>query len=200
MATIEFLYDFGSPNAYLVHKVLPALADANGASVAYRPILLGGVFKATNNQTPFGAFADVTGKIAYIQTEFARFVERHQVPFKWNTHFPVNTLALMRAAMFAQGKEWEAQFIEATFDAMWVNSQDMSKPEVIAQTLQDAGLPSDDIASAIQLPDIKGRLAEATEAAVTRGVFGAPTMFLGDEMFYGKDALPDLEWRLGQSG
>ena len=196
MTQIDFYYDFGSPNAYVVHKTLPGIAAKFDVEVTHCPALLGGVFKATNNQAPLRAFADVPGKVDYIRTEFARFIERHSLPFKWNPHFPVNTLALMRAAIFAQGKDWQATFIDAGFDAMWLDGHDMSQPDVFGQVMNNAGLPSEDILSATQLPDIKGRLAEATEAAITRGIFGAPTMFLNDEMFFGKDALSDLEWRL----
>ncbi len=193
---IEFLYDFGSPNAYLVHKVLPALATRCGAEVKHVPILLGGVFKATNNQSPMQAFGGVTGKLAYQQRELARFFERHGLDFTFNPHFPVMTIGVMRGAVYAQGKAWEQAYTDAVFDAMWVAGEKMDDPAVIARVLADADLPAQEIMAATQTPEVKQGLIETTAAAVARGVFGAPTIFAGDEMFFGKDALGDLEWHL----
>lgn len=198
MTDIEFLYDFGSPNAYLVHKVLPGIAQNHEALITYSPILLGGIFKATNNQAPLAAFANVTGKVDYIRREFARFIERHTVQFKWNDNFPVNTLTVMRGALFAQGKPWEQQYIDTCFDAMWMQGANMADPDVVVSTLDAAGLPGADILSATQIPDVKGRLAAVTDEAIARNVFGAPTLFVKDEMFFGKDALDDMVWRLDQ--
>ncbi len=200
MTEVTFYHDFGSPNAYLVHKALPGLLAPLDAELRYMPMLLGGVFKETGNQPPLVAFAQVKGKTDYIRTEFARFVERYAVPFHWNPHFPVNTLALMRGAIFAQGKPWEAEYIDVCYDAVWSDGQDMSDSAVISRVLGDAGLPADEILAATQLPDVKGRLASLTDEAVERGIFGAPTCFLGNEMFFGKDALDDLIWRLQQQG
>lgn len=197
MAEIEFYYDFGSPNAYLAHKLLPGISERAGAKLVYRPILIGGIFKATNNQPPLAAFRDVKGKNAYLRVELARFVERHGIDFVWNPHFPVNTLAVMRGAIYAEGKAWEQRYIDTVFDAMWRYGKKMDDPEVIATVLQAADLPVEDIMAATQTAEIKGRLAEATETAVARGAFGSPTMFVGAEMFFGKDSLADLEWRLG---
>jgi 2-hydroxychromene-2-carboxylate isomerase len=198
MQQIEFMYDFGSPNAYLVHKCLPEIASKTGAEIVFRPILIGGVFKATNNQPPMMAFANVPGKNEYMRVEMARFIERHQVPFQFNPNFPVNTLNVMRAAVFAQGKAWEVDYIDAVFDAMWVNGQNMSDLDVVSQVLGAANLPADDIINAMQDPEIKSSLMDVTSAAVARKTYGSPTMFIGDEMFFGKDSLSDLEWRLSQ--
>ena len=198
MQQIEFMYDFGSPNAYLVHKILPALAKRCDAEVVYRPILIGGVFKATNNQPPLIAFAGIPGKVDYIRVEMARFLERHKLPFKFNAHFPVNTLNVMRAAVYATGKDWENRYIDVVFDAIWVDGKDMSNLDVVAEVLSEAGLPKDDIMNAVQDADIKSSLVDATAAAVARKTYGAPTMFVGKEMFFGKDSLGDLEWRLSQ--
>lgn len=198
MQQIEFMYDFGSPNAYLVHKILPALAKRCDAEVVYRPILIGGVFKATNNQPPLIAFAGIPGKVDYIRVEMARFLERHKLPFKFNAHFPVNTLNVMRAAVYATGKDWENKYIDVVFDAMWVDGKDMSNLDVVAEVLSEAGLPTDDIMNAVQDADIKSSLADVTAAAVARKTYGSPTMFVGKEMFFGKDSLGDLEWRLSQ--
>ncbi len=199
MQDIEFYYDFGSPNAYFVHKVLPAIAHEHGRKVIYRPVLLGGIFKATNNQPPMMAFKDVDHKLDYMRVEIARFIKRHKLPFTFNPHFPVMTIATMRGAVFAQGKPWEKSYIEAVFDAIWVDGKKMDDPEVIGPVLAAAGLPVDEIFAATQTPEVKGELADLTAAAVARKVFGAPTMFVGDEMFFGKDSLDDLNWYLGAS-
>lgn len=199
MQVIEFYYDFGSPNAYLVHQVLPEIAKQSGAALIYRPMLLGGVFKATNNQSPVQAFADVKHKLAYQRLEIARFTARHGITFAFNPHFPVNTIAMMRGAVFAQGKPWEQDYTAAMFTAMWRDGQKMDDPETISAELTAAGLPSGEILVAVQSPAVKTDLIEATAAAVERGVFGAPTMFVGTEMFFGKDALPDLQYQLSMT-
>lgn len=196
MKTIEFLYDFGSPNAYLVHKVLPAMAARFGADVTYKPILLGGVFKATNNQSPMQAFADVKGKLRYQMIETQRFVDRHAIPYVFNPHFPVMTIAIMRGAVYAQGKPWAGRYIDAVFDAMWADGKKMDAPDVIKAVLDTAGLPAQEIMAATQSPNVKQGLVDATAAAVARGVFGSPTMFLGDAMYFGKDSLDDLQYAL----
>ncbi|WP_390914714.1 DsbA family protein [Pseudosulfitobacter sp. SM2401] len=198
MRDVEFYYDFSSPNAYLVHKVLPTITARYDAQVISKPILLGGVFKSTNNQAPMLAFKDIPGKVDYMRVEMARFLERHQTPFLFNPHFPVNSLNLMRAAVFAQGKPWESKYIDAIFDAMWVQGKALADIAVITDVLDAADLPTRDIMNASQDADIKSNLADVTAAAVARGIYGSPAMFIGDEMFYGKDSLSDLEWRLGQ--
>lgn len=182
----------------MVHKCLPDIARRCDAEVVYRPILIGGVFKATNNQPPLMAFANIPGKVDYIRVEMARFLERHKVAFKFNPHFPVNTLNVMRAAVFSTGKNWEKKYIDAVFEAMWVDGKDMSNLEIIAEVLLGAGLPKDDIMNAMQDVDVKSSLADVTAAAVARKIYGSPTMFVGKEMFFGKDSLDDLEWRLSQ--
>lgn len=197
MALIEFYYDFGSPNVYFVDKVLPGIADRHGAKIAYRPMLLGGVFKATNNQPPIMAFSGVTHKLDYMHVEIRRFIRRHDLTFTFNPHFPVMTIAAMRGAIFAQGQPWEARYISTVMDAMWVYGKKMDDLDVMAQVLTDADLPTAEILGAIQTPDVKAKLATLTSDAVDRKVFGAPTLFVGDEMFFGKDALDDLDWYLG---
>lgn len=198
MPDVEFYYDFSSPNAYLVHKILPTITERYGAQVIYRPILLGGVFKSTNNQAPMLAFKNIPGKVDYMRTEMARFLERHKTPFLFNPHFPVNSLNLMRAAVFAQGKPWENKYIETLFDAMWVHGKALADVSIIIEVLDVAGLPTNDIMNAAKDAEIKASLADVTAAAVARGIYGSPAMFIGEEMFYGKDSLNDLEWRLGQ--
>ncbi len=197
--TLEFLYDFGSPNAYLVHKVLPNLAARCDVPVHYVPVLLGGIFKATNNQSPMQAFGSVKGKLSYQSRELTRFVARHAIPFKMNPNFPVMTIGVMRGATYAQGKEWEKTYIDTVFDAMWLHEKKMDDPEVISAVLTAAGLPTAEIMAATQSPEVKQGLIDNTAAAVERGTFGSPTVFAGEEMFFGKDSLPDLEWHLTQA-
>lgn len=194
---IEFLYDFGSPNAYLMHKTLPDLAARYDATVSYQPILLGGVFKATNNQSPMQAFGGVQGKLQYQMRETQRFIKRHDLTFHMNPHFPVMTIGVMRGAVFSQGKEWGNKYISAVFEAMWVHGQKMDDPAVIGDVLTENGLPTSEIMQATQDQSVKQGLIDATSAAVARGVFGSPTMFVGDEMFFGKETLPEIEEALG---
>lgn len=193
MTEIEFLYDFGSPNAFLAHKVLPAIATRHGATVRPVPILLGGVFKATNNQSPMQAFAEVRGKLDYQRLEMQRFVRRFELTFQMNPHFPVMTIGVMRGAVYAQGKPWETHYVDTVFDALWVQGEKMDDPAVIGRVLSDAGLPAEEIMQATQDGAVKQGLIDSTSAAVARGVFGAPSMFVGNEMFYGKDSLDELE-------
>jgi 2-hydroxychromene-2-carboxylate isomerase len=196
---IEFYYDFGSPNAYLVHKTLPKIAKAHGVPIVFRPILLGGVFKATNNKSPMEAFANVAGKLAYEARETQRFIENRKITFQPNPHFPVNTIALMRGAIFAIGKPWEQSYRDTMFTAMWVDQEKMDDPATVMQVMEKAGLPSTEILSASQDPSIKTALIEATSQAVARGVFGAPTLIANEDMFFGKHSLMDLETMLASS-
>jgi 2-hydroxychromene-2-carboxylate isomerase len=191
MQVIEFYYDFGSPNAYIVDQLLPDIAIGHSATIRYHPVLLGGLFKATGNQSP--ALAGVKGKMAYLRREIDRFVARHEVPFTFNPHFPIHSVALMRGAIFAQAKPWQATYRAAMFRHCWVEGTDMSDPKVILDVLHAEGLPAEDIVTAVKRPDIKAALFAITDSAVGRGVFGLPTMFVGPEMYFGKDSLIDLE-------
>ena len=196
MKTIEYYYDFASPNAYLVHKLLPGIAAAHGAGLVYRPALLGGIFKATNNTPPMVAFAGVSNKVDYMRIEIARFQERYGLELRWNTHFPVNTVMAMRAAVHAIGQDWESAFIDAMFEATWTHGLNIGDAALVHGVLAEHGLPADDIAAAVQDQAIKDKLRDLTDAAVARKVFGMPTMFVGTEMFFGKDSLNWLEWEL----
>lgn len=200
MGEIEFLYDFGSPNAYLVHRVLPGIAERHGVRVRHVPMLLGGVFKAAGNRSPLEVHARVKGKLAYEMREIERFVRRHRLRYHMNPHFPLNTLSAMRGAVHAQGTEWEGDYLDAVFNAIWVHGQKVDNAEVFADVLREAGLPASEIIEATRSAQVKARLRANTEAAVARGVFGAPTMFLGDEMFFGKHSLPELEYHLAEGG
>jgi len=196
MQDIEFMYDFGSPNAYLAHRVLPALAERHDARLRYVPVLLGGIFKATGNQSPMVSYRDIRGKLAYQAREMERFIARHGIRYHANPYFPINTLKLMRGAVFAQGKPWEGDYIEAIFNAMWLHGQQMGDAEVFRDVLIEAGLPVAEILAGLDDPEVKAALIANTETAVARGVFGSPTMFVDQEMFFGKDSLPDLEYLL----
>jgi 2-hydroxychromene-2-carboxylate isomerase len=178
---------------------LPGIAEQLGAQIEYKPMLLGGVFKATNNQPPMVAFSATPEKIDYMRHEIARFVRRHALPFKFNPHFPVMTIATMRGAIFAQGQPWEAKYIDTVMDAIWCDEQKMDDLDVMAEVLDKAGLPATDIMAAIQTDGVKSTLADLTASAVDRKVFGTPTMFVGDQMFFGKDSLDDLAWVLSQA-
>lgn len=194
--TVDFIFDFGSPNAYLAGKILPAITARAGATINYVPALLGGIFKATSNQSPVQAFANVKGKMAYEHLEMARFIRKHKIPFRMNPHFPVNTLAIMRGYVAAESLGVAASYYDAVFAAMWENGLKMDDPAVIAEVLTAAGLDAAAILAAAQTPEIKQKLVENTEAAVARGVFGAPTFFVGKEMFFGKDRLDQVEEEL----
>jgi 2-hydroxychromene-2-carboxylate isomerase len=203
-ARAEFLFDFGSPNAYLCHKVVPALEARTGTRVGYVPILLGGLFKLANNRSPVEAFAAIPNKLAYDRLEMQRFVARHGLhAFRLNPHFPVNTLPIMRGAVAAQRLGCFARYVDATFAAMWEQGRKMDEPAEIAAVLAAAGLDAGGLMQAAQEPDVKDRLKANTEAAHARGAFGSPTFFVGDEMFFGKERLRDVEeelLRLRQAG
>jgi len=191
---VEFHYDFGSPNAYLSHRVLPGIAERTGVKIHYVPVLLGGIFKSTNNRSPMEQFADVLNKQEYQAKETLRFLMRHDITeLVRNPHFPVNTISMMRGAVFAQGKEWEAQYIDALFKAMWERGLNMADPEQIGLVLTEAGLPVAEILAAISDPDVKQGLIDNTANSVARGNFGSPSFFVNEELFFGKDKLRDLE-------
>ncbi len=192
--TIDFYYDFASPNVYFSWKVLPGIAARTGAQINIIPCLLGGVFKATNNQAPMQAFAGVTGKLAYDFLEIKRFMEKHGISaFKMNPAFPINTVPLIRGLLVAQRDGFGDAYIEAVQTAMWENEKNMGDPEVIAAVLTEAGLDGPAILAGTQDPAIKEQLKANTEAAVARGVFGLPAFFIGDEMFFGKERLGQIE-------
>jgi len=190
---VEFMFDFGSPNAFLAYRVVPEIERRTGATFEYVPVLLGGIFKATGNQSPVQAFAGVKGKLEYQRVEIARFLRRHGIDdFKFNPFFPVNTLALMRMAVAAQDEGMLAPYMAAAFRHMWVEPKKMDDPEVIKAALAQSGLDPALLERA-QAPEVKAKLIANTEAAVARGVFGAPSFFVGDEMFFGKDKMRDVE-------
>jgi len=191
---VEFHFDFGSPNAYLVHKLIPHVESRTGARFAYVPILLGGVFKLTNNQPPMVQFKDVVSKQNYQRLEMVRFVRKHGLSqFRMNPHFPVNTVQIMRGAVAAEMDGQLAKYVDAVFRHMWEEGKKMDDPEVIRAALDGAGLDGARTLARIQDQAVKDRLLENTQASVARGTFGAPTFFVGDEIFFGKDRLRDVE-------
>jgi 2-hydroxychromene-2-carboxylate isomerase len=187
--TVEFYFDYGSPNAYLAYKRLPAILERTGADLAWRPMLLGGVFKATGNQSPVA----IAAKRPNSRNDLIRFVKRYGVPFAMNPHFPVNTLQLMRGAVAAEAGSYLAPYTEAVFRGMWVDQKNLGDAEVLRETLRAAGLDVARFEQAIASEEVKERLKSLTEQAVARGVFGAPTFFVGDEMFFGQDRLDFVE-------
>jgi len=194
MRTVDFIFDFGSPNAYLAHKIIPEIAARTGARFTYVPCLLGGIFKATGNQSPISAFAGVRNKLEYDRRETDRFVRKHGLTaFRWNPHFPVNTLTIMRGAVAAEMDGQLAPYVEAMFRGMWEDGRKLDDPAVIVETLIAAGFDPDRFQQRVQAQDVKDKLMANTTKAVERGAFGAPTFFIGDEMWFGKDRLRDIE-------
>ena len=192
--TVEFHFDFGSPNAYLSHMVIPEIAQRTGAAFVYVPVLLGGVFKMTNNRSPIEAFGDVANKLAYQQVEMDRFIARHGIArFAMNPHFPVNTLLVMRGAIAAEMDGVLARYVDAVFAAMWEERRKMDDPAVAREVLNAAGLDGAGLLARTQEAAVKERLLANTKASVERGAFGSPTFFVGGDMYFGKDRLGDLE-------
>ena len=193
-ASVQFLFDFGSPNAYLCHKVLPAIAARTGVTVEYVPILLGGLFKLANNRSPVEVYADVPNRRAYDMLEIKRFVLKHGITqFRMNPFFPVNTLHLMRAAVAAQSLGCFARYVDTMFAAMWEQARNLNEPAEVLAALNSAGLDGNALLDGSQLPEVKAALMANTQSAFERGAFGSPTFFVGDEMFFGKDRLQDME-------
>jgi 2-hydroxychromene-2-carboxylate isomerase len=190
----EFMFDFGSPNAFLSHEAIPAIEQRTGVKFEYVPVLLGGIFKATNNRSPVETLAGVKNKPEFQRLETERFVRRFQVkPYVWNPFFPVNTLNLMRAAVAAQLEGVFEQYIDAAFHHMWVEPKKMDDPDVATQALAASGLDAAKLFARAQQADVKAKLIENTQAAVERGAFGSPTFFVGKEMFFGKEQLREVE-------
>ena len=191
---VEFLFDFGSPNAYLCHKLIPEIETRTGARFEYLPILLGGLFKLANNRSPMEAFSTIPNKLAYERLEMRRFIARHSLTaFKFNPHFPVNTLHLMRGAVAAQQLGCFEHYVDTMFAAMWERGLKMDDPATIGTALMDAGLDAERIMQAAQEPAVKAGLMANTQSAHDHGAFGSPTFFVGDEMFFGKERLRDVE-------
>jgi len=191
---VEFLFDFGSPNAYLASKALPAIEQRTGARFQYVPVLLGGIFKATGNVSPVIAEADIKNKPQYGMLEIQRFIKKHGLTkFKFNSHFPVNTLQIMRGAIAAEMDGVLPKYFDAVAAAMWEDSKKMDDADVIKAVLDAGGIDGAHILARIQEPDVKAKLVANTEDAVNRGAFGIPTFFVDGEIYFGKDRLRDVE-------
>lgn len=190
---IEFWFDFGSPTAYLANCRLGQLAEKYGATIERKPMLLGGVFKSAGSASP----ATVPAKGQYMfMHDLPRFAARYGVELNFNPHFPINTLNLMRGVYAARELGCEDAYIDAMFDAIWVKAENMGDLEVCQRVMTAAGLDADAIMAKVSEPEIKQALIESTEAAVAKGIFGAPTMFIGDDMYFGQDRLDFVEERL----
>ena len=192
--TPQFLFDVGSPNAFLSHEAIPAIERRIGVRFDYVPVLLGGIFKATNNRSPAESLAGIKNKPEFHAVETARFLKRYNVqPYVWNPFFPVNTLNLMRAAVAAQVEGVFEAYVEAAFHHMWREPKKMDDPEVALAAFTASGLEAAKLFARAQEPEIKAKLIANTQSAVERGAFGSPTFFVGDEMFFGKEQLRDVE-------
>jgi 2-hydroxychromene-2-carboxylate isomerase len=190
----QFMFDFGSPNAFLSHEAIPAIEQRTKAKFEYVPILLGGIFKATNNKSPAETLAGIKNKREFHAVETERFIKRFRVkPYIWNPFFPVNTLNLMRAAVAAQLEGVFEKYVDAAFHHMWVEPKKMDDPEVAAKALTASGLDGAKLLARSQEADVKAKLIENTQSAVERGAFGSPTFFVGKEMFFGKEQLREVE-------
>ena len=190
----QFLFDFGSPNAFLSHEAIPAIEKRTGVKFEYVPVLLGGIFKATNNKSPAETLAGIKNKREFHALETERFLKRFGVkPYTWNPFFPVNTLNIMRAAVAAQVEGVFEKYVGAAYHHMWVEPKKMDDPEVAAKALTSSGLDAQKLFARAQDADVKAKLMANTQSAVERGAFGSPTFFVGNEMFFGKEQLREVE-------
>jgi 2-hydroxychromene-2-carboxylate isomerase len=194
MARVEFHFDFGSPNAYLAHLVVPQIEQRTGAKFEYVPVLLGGVFKLTNNRSPAESLQGIKNKREYQEREMQRFLRRHAIArFAWNPFFPVNTLLIMRGAVAAEFEGVFARYVDEVFRHMWAEPKKMDDPEIVRAALEQSGLDAARLLARTQDPQVKDRLLKNTENSVARGTFGSPTFFVGEEIFFGKDRLREVE-------
>jgi 2-hydroxychromene-2-carboxylate isomerase len=194
MVKVEFHFDFGSPNAYLSHLVIPEIEKRTGAKFEYVPVLLGGVFKATNNRSPAQSLVGIKNKPEYERLEMTRFIKRHGITtFKSNPFFPVNTLMMMRGAVAAKSLAVFDRYVDKMFRDMWGEPKKMDDPDIFRAELDAAGLPTVKILELIQTQPVKDELIVNTNRSVERGTFGSPTFYIGNEIFFGKDRLRDVE-------
>src|SRR5271169_339175 len=200
MASVEFHFDLGSPNAYLSHLVVPGIEKRTGVKFEYVPVLLGGVFKLTNNRSPAQSLADIKNKPEYERLEMTRFIRRHGITrFQSNPFFPVNTLMMMRGAIAAQSLGVFERYVDEMYRHMWAEPKKMDDSDVFRNALTEAGLGPERFFDLIQTKAVKDQLLENTNRSVERGTFGSPTFYVGDEIFFGKDRLRDVEEMIMQS-
>jgi len=191
---VQFLFDFGSPNAYLSHKVLPGIEQRCGVSFDYVPVLLGGLFKMTGNRSPAESLAGIKNKPEYQNREMQRFIKRHQLDaYRFNPHFPVNTLQIMRGAVAAKRLGVFEKYVDVVFAAMWEQGLKMDDPAVVQSALTSAGLDAAALMAMSQDAEMKAELAANTQSAFDKGAFGSPSFLVGDELYFGKDKLRDVE-------
>lgn len=197
MKSVEFYFDLGSPYSYLAYYRLLQIAEQQEIQVVYKPILLGGVFKATGNRSPI----EIPVKGAYSILDMQRWAEYYQIPMQMNPHFPMNTLTLMRILTGVQLLHLEKfeQVLKLLFDAMFGTPQNLNEPTVLAEVLKPSGFSVEDIMSMVQSEVVKQKLITETEQAIQRGIFGAPTFFVGDEMYWGQDRLHFVEQALNKA-
>lgn len=197
MPQLEFHFDFGSPNAYLAHCAIPQIEKRTGAHFEYIPILLGGVFKATNNASPMVAFEGILNKPDYAQVETRRFLKHFGLKaYQPNPHFPVNTLTIMRGAMYAQQAGIMSEYVDAVYHHMWQGAKKLDDLDVLRACLDESALPADLILDATTDPAVKAQLVAHTKASVDKGTFGSPTFYLDGEIFFGKECLREIEYEL----
>lgn len=194
---LDFIFDFASPNAYFAYRALPPILERTGATLNIIPCLLGGIFKATGNNPPMVAFGQVKGKLDYERLEIQRFIKKHGLTnFQFNSHFPVNTLMLMRGAIAADMDGRLADYVEAGLKHMWEDGLKMDDPETYANAMTQSGFDGAEMLDRMQQDDVKSKLVQNTQMAVDKGSFGVPTFFVGDEIFFGKDRLQQVEEEL----
>ena len=198
--SVEFHFDFGSPNAYLSHLVVPAIEGRTGVRFAYVPVLLGGVFKATGNVSPAVSLRGIKNKGGYAELETRRFLAQHGITnYTPNPFFPVNTLQIMRGAVAAQRLGCYARYVAEVYRHMWADPKKMDDPQVIEAALRESGLPADELLALAADPSVKQELFDTTERSVARGTFGSPSFYVGDELFFGKDRLREVEEQILRS-
>ena len=193
MVDFKFIFDFGSPKTYLVYKLLSGIEKRTNIKAEFVPVLLGGIFKSTNNVSPIESFKTVPAKGKYDDLDTARFVKKHNIAFNFNSNFPINTLNLMRGAIYAQENEIFDKYVEVVFKSMWVDNKKMDDLEVIQTVFLENGLPVKEIFEGTQDQKIKDKLIKNTSDADEKGIFGAPSMLVEDELFFGKESLQDVE-------
>ena len=193
MVDFKFIFDFGSPKTYLVYKLLSGIEKRTNIKAEFVPVLLGGIFKSTNNVSPIESFKTVPAKGKYDDLDTARFVKKHNIAFNFNSNFPINTLNLMRGAIYAQENEIFDKYVEVVFKSMWVDNKKMDDLEVIQSVFLENGLPVKEIFEGTQDQKIKDKLVKNTSEAVEKGVFGAPSLLVNNELFFGKETLQDVE-------
>jgi 2-hydroxychromene-2-carboxylate isomerase len=200
-AKVQFMFDFGSPNAYLAELVIPDVERRTGVKFEYVPVLLGGIYKLTGNSSPADYLRGIKNKPAFQELEMERFIRRHNITkFRKNPFFPVNTLQLMRGAVAAGFEGVFELYLHAAYHHMWEEPKKMDDPEVAREALISSRIDFDRLFARAQQPDVKNRLLELTQDAVNRGAFGSPTFFVGNEMFFGKDQLRDVEEAILEAG